>query len=188
VNSRGHSRASAYTLVEVLISMSLATIILASVLGSFLMLGRSGINLGNYNEMESEARLSLEQFGQDVRQASDIMWVSGDELTLSFPAAKTPNRVTYKHDGGDFIRQLRAPDNTLLAARTLINGVTEFELIGYNIAGEAISDAATIAEANRETKQLQLSLKASRSRATVATATNTVLSARFILRNKKVTF
>ena len=48
----------------------------------------------------------------------------------------------------------------------------------------------TVAErstASSSTKQLQISLEASRSNTTVVAATNTVLSARFILRNKIVT-
>jgi prepilin-type N-terminal cleavage/methylation domain-containing protein len=41
--------------------------------------------------------------------------------------------------------------------------------------------------ANSSTKQVQISLEASRTNTTVVAATNTVLSARFILRNKVVT-
>ena len=48
-------------------------------------------------------------------------------------------------------------------------------------------DLSDLAQAAQVTKQLQISLRASRTTATVATATNTVLSARFILRNKHVT-
>ena len=42
----------AFTLVEVMIASSLGTMVLAGVMSTFLMLGRSGANIANYSEME----------------------------------------------------------------------------------------------------------------------------------------
>jgi prepilin-type N-terminal cleavage/methylation domain-containing protein len=176
------------TLVEVMISVSLSSVILAAVLSSFLMLGRSGINIGSYNDMEAQARISLEKFGQDVRQAEGIQWTSGTAVTLSYPASKTTNRITYKLEDGQLVREVRAAGGALLEAKAMVTGVTQLSFIGYSVDSVPIAASAPLDQANRETKQLQLSLRAARARATVTTATNTVLSARFILRNKPVTF
>ena len=62
-----------------------------------------------------------------------------------------------------------------------INGI-EFKAIEY-----AAPTATQLAAASAGTKQLQISMEASRTSQTVTSATNTVLSARFILRNKVVT-
>ena len=59
------------TLVELIIGMTLASVLMTAVLSSFLFLGRSGFALSHYNEMELQARLGLERFAEDVRQASD---------------------------------------------------------------------------------------------------------------------
>lgn len=48
-------------------------------------------------------------------------------------------------------------------------------------------DAANRTAANHSTKQVQISMQAERSQQTLATATNTVLSARYVLRNIIVT-
>ena len=73
----------------------------------------------------------------------------------------------------------------------LINGVTAgtFSFRAFNVAGVEmpVANAGQRTIANASTKQLQLSLQASRFNTTVVAATNTVLSARFILRNKHVT-
>jgi hypothetical protein len=61
----------------------------------------------------------------------------------------------------------------------LIHGVTNFTFNYFQLGGAAASSAASI-------KQVQLSLTALRNSVGVTTATNVVLSSRFILRNRKV--
>ena len=158
-----------FTLVELLISAGLAGFILTAVLTTFLFLGRSGANIQNYNDMEGQARRGLEQFAQDVRQASSITWNSSSSVTLVV----------------DFTRQVGSA-----TARTMLTGITSFTYKAYTISGTEITDfstAAALTTAGKTTKQLQLSLEASRTSSTVARATNLVLSARYILRNKRVT-
>jgi prepilin-type N-terminal cleavage/methylation domain-containing protein len=170
-----------FTLVEVLIAAAISAFLLAGVLTSFLFIGRSGQNLANYSDMESEARSGLEVFAQDVRQASAIVWNSATSVSLAVDGAS----VTYSYNSGtgELSRQ----------GTVLISGITSFELIGYNITGALVSASADLSTAagrtmaGKITKQLQISLSARKQSVTVATATNTVLSARYTLRNKRVT-
>lgn len=181
--SRLASHRRGFTLVEVMISAGLGAFILAAVLSTFLMMGRSGANLQNYSDMESQARKALEIFAEDVRQASNVTWNSSVSMTL------TVNSVTtvYEYDSSTATFYRRVPGET----RTLITGVTSgsFVFTAYNVNGTSLSLASTSdrTTANSSTKQVQISLQASRSNTTVVAATNTVLSARFILRNKVVT-
>jgi Tfp pilus assembly protein PilV len=173
---------SGFTLVEVLIGATLGTMILAGVLTTFLFLGRSGMNVQNYNDMESQARKSLELFAEDVRQASAISWSSSTTVTLTVNTA--PVIYTYESSSSTFFRR----DAT--GTRSLVTGVTSFTFKAYTITGAEITDFSTATarnSASKNTKQLQLTLEAARSGTTLATATNTVLSARFILRNKVIT-
>jgi len=170
-----------FTLVEILVSTGIAAFVLAGVLTSFLFIARSGQNLANYTDMESQARRGLELFAQDVRQASGITWNSASSVTLTVDGAG----VTYAHNSGN---------GTLTRQGiTIISGITTFELIGYNITGGLVTASADLTTAagrtmaGRITKQLQISLSASKNTVTVATATNTVLSARYTMRNKRVT-
>ena len=73
---------------------------------------------------------------------------------------------------------------------TLLSGITTFSFLAYSITGTAITDYSTstaLTTANGLTKQIQISLSASRSTTTVTTASNIVLSARYVMRNKHVT-
>jgi prepilin-type N-terminal cleavage/methylation domain-containing protein len=177
-------RARGFTLVEVLIGATLSSVILAGTLSSFLFLGRSGVNLRNYNDMESQARKSLEIFAQDTRQASSVTWTTPQSVTLVVPDAASTTTIYYTYASGQFTRQ------TSTGTATLLSGITNFTFSAYDINGTAITDLSTAAArltAANATKQIQISLSAARSTRTVATATNIVLSARYVLRNKKVT-
>ena len=174
----------AFTLVEVMISASLGSIILAAVLTMFLFLGRSGANIANYADMEAQARTGLEYFAQDARQASNMTWNSASSIDLTVNG--TTIRYTYTAGSGEFSRRVG------VTTTVLIRGISTFTLDGYMITGAKVdtTDLTTLAKRNTAsgvTKQLQLYLKAARTSSTVNTATNTVLSARYILRNKRVT-
>lgn len=197
------SRHQGFTLVELMVGVGLSSIILAAVLTTFLFLGRSGSNVINYNEMETEARASLEIFAQDTRQASAITWLSNNKLMLTVNGIP----IFYEYSihpklQGVFTRSLNDIDKEILlsgiqapvarVSATDTNCTPIFR--AYDITGAQIKaieyaspTAATLTAASKTTKQLQISLEAQRSTRTVAAATNLVLSARFILRNKRIT-
>lgn len=190
-----------FTLVEVLISSSLAAFILTGVMTCFLFLGRSGANIQNYNDMEGQSRRALEQFAQDVRQASSITWNSSTDVTLIVDSQYV--RYYYSSTApsgssltGNFLYRT-APSGTspeIPASPPLstlqLSGITTFTFKAYTITGTEITDfssATALTNAGKTTKQLQISLEAARTSRTAARATNLVLSARYILRNKQVT-
>jgi prepilin-type N-terminal cleavage/methylation domain-containing protein len=185
---RAPNRRGGFTLVELMIGSTLGAFILAAVLSTFLFMGRSGANVQNYNDMESQARNALENFAQDTRQASGIVWTDANTVALTVGTL----RVTYQYNptAQRFARQeVVIATNVVNSTRVLITGITSFAFSAYNITGASvpISTAAERTAANGTTKQLQISLEAARNSRTVVAATNTVLSARFVLRNKRVT-
>lgn len=194
---RTRRRRAGFTLVELMFSAGLAAIILAGVLSTFLFMGRSGANLQNYSDMESQARRALELFAADTRQASTITWGSRNSITLTVNAAS----ITYSYTANTFTRTVGGTATTLVTgieapvARTsdADTACTPF-FRGYSITGTEIKTvqysaptAAELASANNNTKQLQISFRAVRRTRTVTTASDLVLSARYILRNKIVT-
>jgi prepilin-type N-terminal cleavage/methylation domain-containing protein len=177
------ARRRGFTLVEVMVASTLASFVLAGVLSTFLFLGRSGANLRNYSDMETQARKALETFAEDVRQASAISWTSATNVTLTVNTVAT--NYSYDSTAGTFSRSVAG------TATVLISGITanSFSFKSYNVAGTEmpLATAANLTAAGSSTKQLQISLEASRNTRTVSSATNLVLSARYILRNKIVT-
>jgi Tfp pilus assembly protein PilV len=182
ISLRSRRLRGGFTLMEVMIGATLSSFILAGVLSTFLFLGRSGASMRNYSDMETQARRGLELFAADTRQASSVAWNSETSLTLVVNMAT----VTYTYNAGSatFTR------TTSGGTTTLLTGVTAFNFLAYTITGSPITNVSTAAArtaANIATKQIQISLSASRATPTVTRATNIMLSARYVLRNKRVT-
>ncbi len=190
------ARLRAFTLVEVLIGSTLGVIVLAGVLSAFLFLGRAGVAVQNYSDMEAQAREAMETFALDVRMAYDVSWtISGGDataVTVTVEENGDEARYTYAYDSGagTFSRQRTYPSAG--SVRMLISGIKRNASVdfftAYKIDTQRIDFATTSATAaNNMTKQIQISLEAERLRTTLGAATNKVVSARFVLRNKKVT-
>lgn len=199
--NRGASApARGFTLSEVIVATGISALLLGAILSTFVFMARSGVNLVHYNEMEAQARQSLQIFAQDVRSARDIVWndteraSGGYSITLTLPGITSNSDeffVTYYFDPSTtgptaraFCRKTGGADSTATPA-ILVSNISRFALERYKTG---VSSARPIEERravnNLETKQLQLTLTAARERATVATSTHIVLSARFVLRNK----
>jgi Tfp pilus assembly protein PilW len=169
-----------FTLVEVLIALTLSMIVLAGVMSSFLMVGRTSMNVSNYSVAEAEIRRAVEEFSQDVRMARDVKWNSATSITLTVPHQylANANRVTYAFDEATktFYRQPGGPAST--APRTIfVRELVNVEFSRFNRLNLA---AAT----DPETKRVQVTMTVRRTRSTVVAATTALVSASFTLRNK----
>jgi prepilin-type N-terminal cleavage/methylation domain-containing protein len=174
----------AFTLVEVVIAVTIGSLVMAGTLTTFMVMTRSGYNVGAYNEMEAESRSGLEIFARDVRMAKSIAWTSSDSFSLTVPGDAGDITYNYSYSGNKtFVRT----DGGGANSRVLFTGVDQIKLRAFAIDGTEIVVDGNLTVANASTKLLQLELVAKRTRSTVATATNKVLSARFILRNHKIT-
>jgi Tfp pilus assembly protein PilV len=174
-----------FTLVEVMIGSTLSIIVLAGVMTAFLMLGRSGYNAANYSMMEAESRRALEMFSTDARMSNYIKWNSNASVTLRISG----QYVTYGYDnstsGATAQCFYRMPGEASSTAQKLIlvRNVTEFSFRRYKV----INGVDFTANNDLETKQIQITLRSVRTGTTTVAATNAVLSARVVLRNKVVT-
>lgn len=185
-------RRRGFTLVEVLIAASLSTVVLAGVMSAFLLVGKTGYAASNYSEMETQTRRALDIFGSDVRKAVDIRWNSAQSITLSVATSTNATTlVTYAYDTdpasatyGCFYRVLGDAASTL-PRRKLVTGVaSDFAFQRFKLEQSDVAD--NTATTDLETKQIQLNLRATRTGNTTVAANQAALSARYILRNKRV--
>ena len=170
-----------------MIGASLGSIVLAGVLSTFLMLSRSGVSAVNYTTMDTQARRALEEFGQDIRMASNVTWNSSSSITLTVPnnygLASPANQVTSAWDNpsstATFRCFYRTPRNSSASDGTtiLVRNVTTFLYTRYNRTNaSATTDAST--------KRIQISMTVTTTAQTVVAATDQLVAASFILRNK----
>ncbi|HWZ94532.1 MAG TPA: hypothetical protein VNW30_04995 [Opitutaceae bacterium] len=202
----------AFTLVEVMVAASLGAFISSGVVSTFLMIGRTSTNLANYCDLDSNARGALETFGREVRNAGSVTAFSGTSVTLGIPdttsSTNTLYSVTYslatdpEFPGQQALKRTGPPldnpagtigdtypihyvqqSNTIFKYFSLQAGYISGP--GYGPGNTAPNNEIDPATQNiAGIKQIELTLTSQRSSSTVVSATNTVLSACFTLRNK----
>lgn len=186
--NRIHIAARAFTLPEVLIASTLSVVVMACVLSAFLFFGRTGLAAGQYQEMEAEVRAGLERFSEDARTATDIRWNSAWNIALTVPGADGRTRVvTYAYEpasAGASIGGLHRIQEG--GARELLvrDVASDFAFRRYKLEQPGVAD--NTAGNDLETKQLQLNLRTLRSTHAGPATTQAAVSARYVLRNKRV--
>ena len=181
----GRKRLPGFTLVEMMIGGTIGSFVLIGVLSTFLFLGRSGANLSAYTTMDAQTRRALEDLSQDLRMASGITWNSNSSITLTVPDnytsnanqvtyawGTTPNSTTFHY----FYRMPGTASSTATSTRYIANVTSLTFSRFYRLNVTATTDA--------ETKRIQLTTTISSSSSTVPAATDTTISASFVLRNK----
>lgn len=174
----GHSNqrppARGMTLMEIMISLALITLFFAGAISAVDFTGRSALGILNYTQMNTESRTGLELFSRDARMAVDVTAFSTTSVTFLLPAGG--GTVTYAFDDttNTFVRNPSVGNSQVLMTR-----VDELEFERFNLLNQPASN-------NLETKQIQLQSRMERRVLGRFRTTDSVISARFILRNKRV--
>lgn len=203
-------RRAAFTLSEVIIGATISSFLMLGVLTTFLFMGRTSANTLNYTEIEAKARKALEMFSREVHNACDVTSYSSTSVTLTIPDTTSAPKgtgtgsysVTYTFDATNKTLTRTGPpiDNptgtvsssTLISGVQLIPGSSSFlnyyryvRQTTYPLGQGYVDGFSTNTATNSlEIKQIEVTFVLQKQSVTVAAATNKVLSARFILRNK----
>ncbi|SDS38787.1 prepilin-type N-terminal cleavage/methylation domain-containing protein [Opitutus sp. GAS368] len=185
--SRSVRAVRGFTLVEVMVGAFLSGMILTGVLVTNLQLMRSGLRTTQYAEMSTQTRRGLEQLGIDLKSANAIKWNSATDLTLTLPTSGGSTRqVTYAWTSAtQSLFSVPGTDSTVTVGRIyLVNGIPALSNGSAGCTFARYDRDGNVATTDLATKRVQVSLNAARSAKTMATATDTAVSASFILRNK----
>ncbi|MBA3849174.1 MAG: hypothetical protein C0502_04160 [Opitutus sp.] len=174
-----------------LLASALSAFVLAAVMSAFLFLGRSGLRSSSVSEMEGQVRRALEIFAQETRLATDLRWNNAQSITLTLPAGSPATQVTYAYDADPrsathrTLYRVTGDASSAAPRRVLVRGVAaDFTFRRYKLEQPGVGDNTAANDA--ETKQIQLVLRAERANAVTAGASQSIASARYILRNKRV--
>lgn len=176
-----------------MVATGISTLVLTGVLSAFLFIGRAGFSSSGYSEMEAQLRRGLDTFANDARMAKNITWNGPQSITLYLPTAGNgSDLVTYAYDpastgetAGCFYR-VTGPANSAQPRRVLVRNIDPgFAFARYKLDVNGVTE--NTAANDLETKLIQINLTASRSANTVGTTTQASRSARYLLRNKRVT-
>ncbi len=171
-------RRAGFTLVEMLISLSLMMMLTLALLTSFTFIARGDRSLSNYGDMNAQARLMLEKLGSDLRSATDVTNFSPTLLTLtvpSNPAVTSTQDVVWSYNS--VTQQVTRQDPT--TTKVYAADVQTFAF--YYANGNNVQTTSLV-----EVKQVQLSLRMLRLVAGTVTS-EYVISTQFTMRAKSTT-
>lgn len=179
MNSGCHRRArhGGFTLAEMLLTLAIASFIVAGVMTSYVFSMKGFRSLSNYNEIQAEGRQALDWFARDARVGIQVSSWSSSQVVLFLPAAvdsmgvvTSTNVVTHKIVGGAWYRI----DGSGVT-KQLGSGITSASFSLYDQAGNCTSNATQAVSVQVDawlTKQLQKKKQ-----------TSEFLSARYRMRN-----
>jgi prepilin-type N-terminal cleavage/methylation domain-containing protein len=189
--NRGLRGRRGFTLVEILISASIGSFILAGVLSAFLMVVKSGVRVSNYSMMETQTRRAFERMGIDVRMANAFVSnytgsvITSFTLTIPSEDLTSQREVTYGYDTTDatnakFYYRAGTPSAWTGDAVILVSNVTSLTFLRYN-SSDVLIPASTTSDSG--VKHIQVSISVSRATTGVAAATQVIRSSAFTIRN-----
>lgn len=175
-SQHAHGRGG-FSLMEVMIAMSIGVVLLGLATGGLLFLSRSLTTITQYAEMSQESRFALEVFGRDVRMSTRVHKLDSHFLAVDRAAAG---------GGNEYIEFVFDPDTETFARvmqdgnrQVMLTGVRELNINYFTVRGDPTVNPL-------EVKEVQLEALIQRRALTVA-ATNYIISAQFMLRNHSVT-
>ena len=195
VSFRGQT--SGFTLVELLVGMSLALMVMTAVLSTYTTLGRSftrslGVSSANQPTLEGQARRTLATFAQDVRMASGLSGTpSVSTVTLTLPTGTSTTTVAYTYNSGAGTLTRTPASGTALVLHTNLLSCTfrYFDSSGNPFDdGTAPYTTSFTTSSSLGIKQLSLTFTAQAGSATNGTQTQVyqIDSPRLLLRNRSL--
>lgn len=178
-----------FTLVELMVAALLSGLVLTGVLTATLQLMRSGVRITQYAEMSTQVRRSLEQLGHDLKIASAIKWNNASDITLTLPTSGgSTTQVTYAWTSAtQSLFSVPGADSTVTTGRLfLVRGIPALADGSAGVTFARFDRDGNAATTDLATKRVQVILNVVRQTGQTATATDTAVSASFILRNKPV--
>jgi prepilin-type N-terminal cleavage/methylation domain-containing protein len=178
------SSSRGFTLVEILISLSLALFVLTGTLTTYLFLGRQLTKLNNQQTLDAESRRVLAQFNQDVRQATAISSPSDTAVTLSQLTATGSFTVTYTYTAGTNYNGTLVRTTSTGTSLTLARNLGSFDFDYFDSLDAAVASPSSKLSSVRKISLDYTSMAGYASRLSgAATPVNTVESGRIVMRN-----
>jgi len=184
-NRRSFGEHAAYTLIELCVAMGISSVVLCSLMAFSMYGSRSFAAMGNYSDLDGQSRRAVDLLGRELRQATSLleMQTNGTAKWLTVTNTLKSFGVKVVYDSASRTLQLQKtgqPNQTVL---------TECDQWDYKIYTRAPNVTSTsidfnIATTNTECKLIDMSWKCSRTIMGQKVNTESVQTAKIVLRNK----
>jgi prepilin-type N-terminal cleavage/methylation domain-containing protein len=178
VTSTKRRSAAAFTLVEMLIALAVGGVLMAALAQLTFYTGRSFAALLNYTELDKYSRNALDQMVYKIRQADELISYTTNRLVFSY---QKTNQLIYNYSAVDqtLTETLQGQTETILKGCELLT----FSMFQRNTAAGTYDQfPATLT--NSAAKLVQLSWTCSRTVLGARVNTESVQSAKIVIRNQ----
>ncbi len=167
-------RKRGFTLAEILIATSIGSVLMSGITSSYMFIVKSSMSVSQYVEMNTQSRQGMDRFGREMRMAVDITAATASQISIEIQDDGGTRTVEYIYDATN--KQLIRVEGTWTL--TLIDSVETLSLKYYNLLGNETVNPLEI-------KKVQIEGRLSNTVLKIENTTNLV-SAKFMLRNRKV--
>ena len=178
-----------FTLVEVMVALVVGGVVLAASTGSLLFLARAASGLGNYHDMNMRSRFMLDKFSSDARMAVDVNSATTTAVSLDvYNSSGGLDTVIYTYDAlGQVFSRVLYPDQDMSAGvpDVILDDVEALTFTYFNMIFDTATQQLQKTTSLLEIKEIQLEALM-RTSALNTINTNQIISARYMMRNKKV--
>lgn len=191
MKSASSKNSSGFTLVELLVGVTLAAGLMAAVLSSYLYLARGLARLANQQILETEARRAVGYFTQDVQTATGISGTpTVSSVTLQVPGNSGTTTISYAYNSStSTLTRTTASGTEQVLTRNITVG--SFAIRYFDGSGTATDDGnapytAVMTYSTSGIKQLTLQFNTQLGSTTNGTRTqlHRIVTGRLVLRNK----
>ena len=186
--SRPFSRlqsARAFTLVEMMVAVGLGSLVLAVVMMLYLFGLRSFGAMGNYAQLSTNSRQSLDSMSRDIRQATDVLAFNTNLPIRSLILATYTGTVTYSWDSTAGVLKCVTFDNGQATTRTNLTGCDQWNFSLFQRTPASMY-AFTPTTDRKLCKLISMSWKCSRKILGKKANTEDVMTAQVVIRNMNV--
>jgi len=184
---KGRKR-QAFSIVELIVATTISAIVLTSMVATFMVFAAGTKSVAAYSEMSTQSRKSLEIFARDLRAADDVTMATESDLVVVYPKTSFYDAITvqYSFDEsvGIFSRIEWDELDNVTSNETLLDGVEQFAFEYYDPLGNQL--AYTTPSLLLSIKSVRIDSEMSRDISRTE-ATDYIISARFMMRNRPVT-
>ncbi|MEN8791254.1 MAG: PilW family protein [Lentimonas sp.] len=170
-----HICRSAFTLVEVMVTVTILSIVMASILSTTIFFSKNVASMGNYSSMSRDSRNALEILARDLHGAETVTVATASTLIVVLPVDLGGSTVAYVYDSLANTVTRSCTDASGTLDDILFNDVSDFQFYYYNRLGNVPLDPITA-------KSVQVKATLVKKVITLDT-TDYIISARFLMRN-----
>lgn len=159
-----------FTLAELVVALAILSIVLASMYPAIIQIAQGAESVVNYTEMNTLTRNAIERFGRDARMAQHIKLATDHRIILDVQGVDVEYR--FYPDVGAFYREVNSNQ------QLLFTDSQDLQFSFYDLRQNPTSDI-------NEVKHVQLEAVLQRQVLQLFN-TNYIISARFMMRNRRV--